>query len=91
MTTPEEILTALVGEFGQELGERIWLFLNTRLTGQRIYWARKAGRQRIERSVYERLAKGRSVKALAAAEGVSVRTIYRMSKRTLHRIRDKAA
>lgn len=86
--TPEELLVEMTALWGEEDATTIWLFLDQRLAGRRLYWPQRAGRLHRERCIYEAVARrGRRPEDVAAHAGVSVRTVRRIVSRTLDRIR----
>lgn len=85
MRSPEEIQALLIQEFGEKLGQTVWLFLDDELAGHRIYWARRAGRRLVELSIYTRIGQGRTAEGIAAAEGITVRSVRRIVRRVRHR------
>ena len=88
--TPEELLVEMTALWGEEDATTIWLFLDQRLAGRRLYWPQRAGRLHRERCIYEAVSRrGRRPEDVAAHAGVSVRTVRRIVGRTLERIKRK--
>ncbi len=85
--TPEDIKRAAIDDWGDVMGQAIWVWLDRLLAGERIYWARRYGRQLEESTIYDQRAAGRSVVAVAAALRCSRRTVQRAYRRELARRR----
>ena len=55
--TPEELLVEMTALWGEEAATTVWLFLDQRLAGRRLYWPQRAGRLHRERCIYEAVAR----------------------------------
>ena len=83
--TPEQILKAAQDDWGDAMGQAIWTWLDHLLAGERVYWAKRAGRNLVAKVIYSQRCAGRSVVAVAASQRCTTRTVQRIYKRELRR------
>lgn len=85
--TPEDLLTRLRAELGDEVGGHAWMILDEALSGKKLYWPKRVRKALQARTVHQMRSNGRSWTAVCAALRVSRSTGIRLYRLECRRLR----
>lgn len=75
--TPEALLVEMTALWGEEAATTVWLFLDQRLAGRRLYWPARVRRDLLASAAYDAAKRGDHPLSIARRLGVTRRTVDR--------------
>lgn len=88
--SPWDLYRRLVEVFGEAHARRVFGVLDEALSGQLLYWPKAVRRQLRDEAILALRSQGLSNRSIALKVGTSKRTVERVIKRHLKRIREAA-